>query len=167
LGRKRIWNWKCFHYCIAGLIAVSFAGCAGLKQANKHWSAGQHMGAARTLFDQGDYDGSLKETQKVMSLSDNSPPADEAVFYAGLIYCHYGYPKRDFQKSLDLFKRLLRSFPQSRYAGQARVLTGMLVERQNLLHENERAKREIEALNRTIKKSKQVDIDIDERKKGL
>jgi len=33
--------------------------------------------------------------------------------------------------------------------------------------ENERLKREIEELNKTIKKSKQVDIEIDEKKKEI
>lgn len=167
MGRKRNWNWKCFYLCVAGLIAVSIAGCAGLKQTQTGWSARQHMSAARTLFDQGDYDGSLKESQKVVSMCDNVPPGDEALFNTGVIYAHYAYAKRDYQKSLDIFKKLARSYPQSPYTGRARVFIGLLVDRQNLLHENERAKREIEALNKTIRKSKQVDIDIDERKKGF
>lgn len=167
MGRKRNWIWKCFHFCIAGLIAVSLAGCAGLKQAKTDWSARQHLSAARTLLDQADYEGSLRESQKVIALSDYSPPGDEALFYAGVIYCHYGYPKRDFQKSLDIFKKLVRSFPQSPYAGRAKVFIGILYENEKLRHENERSKREIEALNKTIRKSKQVDIEIDEKKKGL
>ncbi len=36
-----------------------------------------------------------------------------------------------------------------------------------LLHDNERSKREIEALNKAIKKSKQVDMEIEEKKKGF
>jgi len=160
LGRKRSRNWKCFYLCIAGLIAVSLAGCTALKQMKTSWSAREHLAAARTLFDQGDYEGSLRENQKVISLSDNSPPEDEALFYAGVIYAHYGYHRRDYQKSLDHFKRLVRNFPQSPYTGKARIFIG-------ILQDNERSKREIEALNKTIKKSKQVDIEIDEKKKGL
>ncbi len=141
------------------MITISLAGCAALKSMKTGWYAREHLSNARTLFDQGDYEGSLKENQKVISLCDNSPPEDEALFHAGVIYAHYGYPKRDYQKSLDLFKRLVRNFPQSPFAGKAKIFIG-------ILQENERSKREIEALNKTIRKSKQVDIEIEE-KKGL
>jgi hypothetical protein len=40
--------------------------------------------------------------------------------------------------------------------GQAKIWIG-------LLQENERLNREIEELNKTIKKSKQVDIELDEK----
>ncbi len=160
MGRKRSWKGKCFYFCAAGLIAVSLAGCAGLKQIKENLSARQHVSAARTLFDQGDYEGSLKENQKAISLCDNSPPEDEALFYSGLIYAHYGNPRRDYLRSLDLFRKLVRNFPQSPYAGKAKIFIG-------ILQDNERSKREIEALNKTIKRSKQVDIEIDEKKKGL
>ncbi|MGA2517335.1 MAG: hypothetical protein ABSG44_12400 [Thermodesulfobacteriota bacterium] len=102
----------------------------------------------------------MKENQKVLSLYDNASPGDEALFNAGLIYAHPGYPKRDYQKSLDHFKRLVKVFPQSPFAGQAKIWIG-------ILQENERLKREIEELNKTINKSKQVDIEIDEKKKEL
>ncbi len=160
MGRKRNRKWKCFYLCIAGLIAVSIAGCAALKQMQTSMSAREHLAAARTLFDQGDYEASLRENQKVISLGDNSPPEDEALFNAGVIYAHYGYHKRDYHKSLEYLKRLVRNFPESPYTGQAKILIG-------ILQDNERSKREIEALNKTIKKSKQVDIEIDEKKKGL
>ena len=94
------------------------------------------------------------------ALYDNIPPGDEALFNIGLIYAHYGYPKRDYKKSLDLFKRLVKMFPQSPLAGQAKLWIG-------ILQENERLNREIEELNKTIKKSKQVDIEIEEKKKEL
>jgi hypothetical protein len=45
-------------------------------------------------------------------------------------------------------------------AGQAKLWIG-------ILQENERLNREIEELNKTIKKSKQVDIEIEEKKKEL
>jgi outer membrane protein assembly factor BamD (BamD/ComL family) len=142
------------------VIAISLSGCAGLKEIKTSWNAREHLVTARTLFDQGDYEGSLRANYKVISLCDNSPPEDEALFYSGVIYAHYGYPKRDYQKSLDLFKKLVRNFPQSPYTGKAKIFIG-------ILQENERSKREIEALNKTIKKSKQVDIEIDEKMKGL
>jgi hypothetical protein len=54
----------------------------------------------------------------------------------------------------------VKVFPQSPFARQAKIWIG-------ILQENERLKREIEELNKTINKSKQVDIEIDEKKKEL
>ena len=142
------------------MIFVSLAGCAILKEMKAKRETHEYLTMAQKLLDQGDYEGSLKENQKVLSLYGNVPPGDEALFNMGLIYAHYEYPKRDYKKSLDLFKRLVKVFPQSPLVGQAKIWIG-------LLQENERLNIEIEELKKTIKKSKQVDIEIDEKKKEL
>lgn len=145
---------------IACMIFISLAGCATLKEMEAKRETPEYFITAQKLLDQGDYEGALRENEKVLSLYDNIPPGDEALFNMGLIYAHYGYPKRDYKKSLDLFKRLVKMFPQSPLAGQAKLWIG-------ILQENERLNREIEELKKTIKKSKQVDIEIEEKKKEL
>jgi outer membrane protein assembly factor BamD (BamD/ComL family) len=142
------------------MIFISFAGCTMLKEIEAKRESREYFITAQNLLDQRDYEGSLKEYQKVLSLYYNIPPGDEALFRAGLIYAHYGNPKRDYQKSLDHFKRLVKIFPQSPFVGQAKIWIG-------ILQENERLNREIGDLNKTIKKSKQVDIEIDEKMKEL
>jgi tetratricopeptide (TPR) repeat protein len=142
------------------MIFVSLAGCAILKEMEAKRETREYLTLAQKFLDQGDYEGSLKENQKVLSLYKNVPPGDEALFNMGLIFAHYGYPKRDYKKSLDLFKRLVKVFPQSPLVGQAKIWIG-------LLQENERLNIEVEELNKTIKKSKQIDIEIDEKKKEL
>lgn len=160
MGRKRNRTRKYFCLCIACMIVISLAGCATLKEMEAKRETREYLITAQKLLDQGDYEGSLKENQKVLSSYDNFPPGDEALFNMGLIYAHYGYPKRDYQKSLDHFKRLLKVFPGSPFARQAKVWIG-------ILQENERLNREIEELRKTIKKSKEVDIEIDEKKKEI
>jgi hypothetical protein len=54
----------------------------------------------------------------------------------------------------------LKDFPWSPFARRAKLWIGILLE-------NERLNREIEELSKTLKKSKQVDIEIDEKKKEL
>jgi len=160
LGRKQNGARKHLYLCIACMIFTSLAGCAALKEMEAKREAREYLITAQKLFNQGDYEGSLKENQKVLLLYYNVPPADEALFNAGLIYAHYGYPKRDYQKSIDYFKRLVKVFPQSSLFGQAKTWV-------EILQENEKLTREIEELNKAIKKSKQVDIEIDEKKKEL
>src|SRR3990170_2698867 len=99
--------------------------------------AGEHLIVAQKFLAQGDYEGSLKENQKVLSLFENTPPGDEA-----------------------LFNKLVKVYPQSPFVVQAKIWIG-------ILQENERLNNEIEELNKAIKKTKEVDIEIEEKKKEL
>jgi tetratricopeptide (TPR) repeat protein len=162
--------------------------------------AREYLITARTLFNQGDYEGSLIENQKVLSLCTDTPPADEALFNIGVIHAHYGYSKRDYKTAIDHFKRVVKGFPQSPFAGEAKTwieilqeidrLTGEIkamqkeieearLENGRLVHEieelseaiesarleNEELTNRIEELNKIITKSKQVDIEIERKRR--
>src|SRR3989337_2809851 len=60
--------------------------------------AGEHLIVAQKFLAQGDYEGSLKENQKVLSLFENTPPGDEALFNMGLIYAHHEYQNMSKEK---------------------------------------------------------------------
>ncbi len=195
MGRERNGTWKYLHLSVACIIFISLAGCSTLEEMDIRRETRTHLITARESLGKGDYEGSLKENQKVLSLSRNVPPADEALFNMGLLYGHYEYAKGDPRKSLDHFKRLVEVFPRSPFAGQAKIWIGMLQENERVNRENERLSRrieeldrgieesertirrfqqenqrlnrEIEELNRSIRKSKQVDIEVDEKKKEL
>ena len=160
MGRKRTGTRKYLYLSIAAMIFISLAGCAVLKGTGAERDASGRLAAAKRLLDQGNYEAALEENRKVLLLYDHAPPGDEALFHTGLIYAHSGYPKRNYKKSIDAFKRLLKVFPQSPLAGQAKLWIA-------ILQENERLSGDIEELNKTIKKSKQVDIEIDEKKREL
>jgi len=181
LGRKRSRTWEHLHLFIACVIFLSFTGCATLKELETRMESREHLVAAQNLFEQGDYEGSLKENQAVLSLCDNLPPGDEALFNMALIYAHHEYRGRDLRKSLDHFERLVMAFPQSPFAYQAKIWIGILQDNERLSREIEKANeslrksqqeneilmKEIDELNKTIRKSKQVDIEIDEKKKEI
>ncbi len=181
MGRKRNRTRKYLYFFIACMIVMAIAGCATLKEMEARREARGYLTTAQELLEQGDYEGSLQENQKVLLLYHNIPPEDKALFNIGLIYAHYGYAKRDYGKSLEHFKRVVEIFPQSPFVPPSRIWMGILQENERLIRENEeskkslkelrqeneRLKREIEELNKTIKKSKQVDIEIDEKKKEL
>lgn len=188
MGRKRSRTGEHFYLSIAAMILISFAGCAALKEMDTKRQGREHLLTAHHLLARRDYSGSLKANQRAFSSHDHIPVADEALFNTGMIYAHYGYPKKDYKKSLDCFKRLVSIFPESRFAAQAAIWIEILqenertkgeveesdrtvkeynLENQRLQLENQRLQREIEELNRTIHKSKQVDIEIDEKRKRL
>lgn len=110
------------------------------------------------LLSEGNYEGAFKENQRILSASGQNPPGDGALFNMGLILAHPGNMKKDYAKSLALFKRLIKDHPGSPWAEQAKSWAGVL-------QENEKLSRSIEELSLVIEKSKQVDIEIEERKR--
>jgi tetratricopeptide (TPR) repeat protein len=112
---------------------------------------------SQKLLAEGNYEGALKENQRILSLSGQNPPGDEALFNIGLIHAHPGNTK-DYGKSLTFFRRLIKEYPQSSWVEQARIWAG-------ILQDNEKLSRSIEELSQVIEKSKQVDIEIEEKKR--
>lgn len=181
MGRKRNGTRKYIYIFIACVIFASLAGCAALTKISARVDADEYLVEAQKLFDRGDYDGALKLNQKVLSLAGNAHPGDEALFNIGLIYAHNRYSKRNYGKSLDHFKKLVKVFPRSPFSGNAKIWIGVLQEheKQNaevedanksikkMQMENERLNKEIEELKKTITKSKQIDIEIEGKKKEL
>jgi len=110
------------------------------------------------LLSEGNYEGALMENQRILSASGQNPPADGALFNMGLILAHPGNTKKDYEKSLAFFKRLIKDYPGSPWAEQAKTWIGVL-------QENEKLSRSIEELSLVIEKSKQVDIEIEEKKR--
>lgn len=108
--------------------------------------AAASLQAAKRLLNQGDLEGSLRESQKSLAQAGKVSPGDEALFTMGLIFVHYKNPQRDYKQSTDAFRRLLRDYPQSPLAEQARIWIGVL---------------------EVIERSKQVDLEIDVMKKEL
>jgi len=113
---------------------------------------------SQKLLAEGNYEGALKENQRILSLSGQNPPGDEALFNVGLIHAHPGNTKKDYGKSLTFFRRLIKEYPQSSWVEQAKIWAG-------ILQDNEKLSRSIEELSQVIEKSKQVDIEIEEKKR--
>jgi tetratricopeptide (TPR) repeat protein len=113
---------------------------------------------SQELLAEGNYEGALKENQRILSLSGQNPPGDEALFNVGLIHAHPGNTKKDYGKSLTLFRRLIKEYPQSAWVEQAKIWAG-------ILQDNEKLSRSNEELSQVIEKSKQVDIEIEEKKR--
>jgi outer membrane protein assembly factor BamD (BamD/ComL family) len=109
-------------------------------------SASEYLIRIQKLLAKGDYESAIEENQKILSKYPSRSPGDEALFNMGLIYAHYGNPKKDYQKSILFFNKLIEGYPRSSLVGQAKIWVGVL---------------------QVIEKSKQVDIEIEEMKKEL
>ncbi len=106
---------------------------------------------AKNLFAHRDYDGSLKICQKILSVTGKTPPGDEALYNMALIYAHAENGNRDYSKSLLCLERLLKEYPKSPLAVEAKIWVALLQENKDL--------------RQMIEKTNQIDIAIDEKKR--
>ena len=159
MGGKQTGRWKRLYFFVAGLILLCFQGCAvpektkiGIRPQEK---AHQYLLRGKELLAQGDFQGALKENQKVLDLAAHQPPEDEALFHMGMIYAHPEILKRDPEKSLHFFNRVAEEFPQSLWAFQARGWVAMLQERNRLTQRIEHLNRQVKQLQEEKKKGEE------------
>ena len=100
----------------------------------------------KDLLNLGDFKGAIAESQHVLSKFPNTSPGDQALFHIALIFADYRNANKDYNTSLLYFKRLVKEFPQSTLREQAKTW--------------------IEVLD-AIEKAKQVDIEIEEKRKEV
>ncbi len=131
--------------------AVAPGGREEKERAKEDFEVREHLLRGQKLFIQGDYEGSLKEYKEVLSLSANRTPGDEALFKMGLIYAHPQNRKRNLEMSLNVFQRLIKDYPESPWTEQAKIW-------REVFQENE-------TLKQVIEKSKQIDIEIEQKKR--
>ena len=127
MGGKQIRARKHFYFCITSLIFISLLGCAWMKDAWSPNPAREYLVHGQKLFSQGKYDRAIAEFQKVLSLPPDKPLKDEALFNMGLVYAHFGNPKRDYETSLNHFLKLLNDYPKSHQLEQAKIWVGVLL----------------------------------------
>jgi len=141
MGRKQVGRRKYIFYIIACLISLSLFRCAAIDEFRTREKAKGDLRQGHKLFALGNYEGALERYQKVLAVSSQKPPEDEALFYIGLIYASNRYPKRDAKKSMGFFTDILNDWPQSPFVEQAKIWLG-------ILHENE-------TMNLLVKKMRQ------------
>lgn len=99
---------------------------------------------AQSLMVKGDYEGSLRVSQKAVDLLKDQPPADTAIFTMGLLYAHPKNPKKDNKRAIFFFNRVAKGYPDGPWAEQAKIWVAVLD---------------------GVEKLKQVDLEIEERKR--
>ncbi|OGP93152.1 MAG: hypothetical protein A2157_14640 [Deltaproteobacteria bacterium RBG_16_47_11] len=159
MGRERIRAWKYVYFCVASLIFLSLLSCAVIQERRENKELRSYLQRGQKLLAQRNYDAALEAYQKVLSLSPHKPPEDEALFNMGSAYAHFGNPKKDYKKSIDLFLRVLNDYPESHLSMQARIWVGVLLESTESIKKVERLKetiKNLEKVNQTLKESEKL-----------
>jgi outer membrane protein assembly factor BamD (BamD/ComL family) len=100
------------------------------------------------LLARADYDGAMRAFQNVVVIAKEQPPADAALFHMGLIQAHPNNTKKDAQRALSSFDRVVDRYPESSWIAPAKAWIGVI-------KEAEAAKKEIERTKQDAEKSKQ------------
>jgi hypothetical protein len=132
---------------------------------------------ATALFNEGNYEGALKENQRLLAEKKAAP--DMALFNIGLISAYSANPKKDYPRARNSFKALALQYPQSPLTEQAKIWIQVIDEhqrvtdeKQKLLEEKRVLTREREVLSQEREKlkyigekSRQVDLEIEKRRR--
>ena len=100
----------------------------------------------RAAIENSDFEGAIRDYQRLLSSPGGNECADLALFDLGLLYAHPDNPGRDYRKSLTSFSRLLKEHPRSPLAGEARIWAAVL---------------------EMLEQAKRVDLELEEMKKAL
>lgn len=103
-----------------------------------------HMERVSGFIDRADFEGAMRACRNLLSRSPNEPRGAEALLIMGLLSAHYANPKKDYQQAAGYFTRLEREFPRSPLAEEARIWISVL---------------------ETFEKTKQIDIEIEQKKR--
>jgi|WetSurSiteA1Bulk_404760.scaffolds.fasta_scaffold93458_2 hypothetical protein len=204
MGRKRTWSGQYIYLCVALVTCIGTAGCTSIRGPVPEADSGQlrcveirrlqigpsdsstvrddpcqHLAQGRKLLSQGDYAAALRENEKALTLSGLMPPGDEALFNMGLIYANPENPGRDYGKSMEYMRRVMREHPRGFWAEQAGIWEATVQDKENtsrklaeIVREDEKVKRalaealqENARLKQVIDQSKQVDVETEEKKR--
>jgi len=171
MGKNRSRTRECTYFFIIGQILILLLSCSSFEKlkveikGQKESPQNRSLLHSQEILNQGDYEDALKECQQALSLSSPGPPKDQELFNLGLIYAYPENPKKDYGKSLNAFIKLTEDFPQSPLVKQAKIWIGVLIENDKLNQKNEKLNQTNGKLNQVIEKSKQVDIEIEEKKR--
>jgi TPR repeat protein len=127
-------------------ISIEQNGSNEQKASNERITPNLHLLRSQKFFSEGKFQKALDENNFLLEKPGKSPFRDRALFNMGLVYAHQDNPDKDYAKSLYYFTKLIHEHPDSPLAVQASIW-------QNVLN--------------IIEKAKQVDLEIEQKKKEL
>ena len=92
------------------MMPMLMAGCGHFSDS---YQAGPTINEANDLFTKGSYEASLGKYREI--LEKYPAMGDRILFEMGIIYAYPNNERKDYQKSLESFQKLLSEYPESAY----------------------------------------------------
>jgi murein L,D-transpeptidase YafK len=105
-----------FFVCII-ITSILVSGCSHF---NEGFQAKSTFKEANDLFSQGSYNASLSKYQQIIEKYPTT--GDRVLFEMGIIYAYPGNEKKDYQKSLECFQKLIEDYPGSWYRKDSEIM---------------------------------------------
>jgi hypothetical protein len=122
----------------------------------------------------GDYAGFLAENQQALQACNTESPCAVALFNVGFLHAYPNSPYYNQVKGLKYFEELIQKYPQSPWAFQAKAWTDIMKQsvasenkRRRLLKEMKSKDAAINDLKRQIKRSREIDMKIEQKEREL
>jgi hypothetical protein len=121
-------------------------------------STGGYFDLGEKYFQAGDYPRAGKAYETYLQKSVSLANQDEALFRLALTRFLPASPVRDVSQALNLFRLLVKSFPQSPFRPQAEMILGMQSEIDRMRTDVGKRDERIQELTRELEKLKQIDM---------
>lgn len=109
---------------------------------------------AEQMVRAGDYRGAQEAYQRALADSPKDSSTDRALFGLARLYVEAENPGRDYRRAHENFERLVKEFPESGLAQEARAWRELLSTFLSQGEEAERARREIERVRQEAEQSR-------------
>ena len=159
MGRKCTGSWQYLYLCIALLICTVISGCASFGDNVENGTIQRNEPRCRLL------NGDEAQEDQNLHASANMPTTAEVLFNTGLSYADPRDPRKDHNRSVTTFKRLIKEYPNSVWADRSHTLLDVLQENARLRKQSTDNQQENARLKQIIEQSKNVDIEIEQKKR--
>jgi len=188
MGRKYSRQRKHFFLYIACSISFLLAGTGCAPYYNlyndepfslsQYSEANQLLLQAKSSFASGDFLTSLKKNQEMLNRFPQNY-GSHALYMIGLIYANPQYTYANYDISIHFFKKLVKEYPESVFIVKAKIWIWLLnqnmdyaekIDKENkridlLENELKTEKKEIINLQNQLKRLKEIDLGIEEKKR--
>ena len=107
---------RLFFVCIM-ITPILICGCCYIDEGLQVRSISQE---ANDFFNQGKYEASLKKYEQI--IEKHPAVADRILFEMGIIYAYPRNERKNYQKSLECFQKLVRDYPDSEYRRDSQMM---------------------------------------------
>lgn len=176
MGRKYSRQRKHFFLYIACWISLLLAGTGCAPYYNlyndepflfdQYSEANQLLLEAKLSFSSGDFLTSLKKNQEMLSRFPQKY-GSHALYMMGLIYANPENTYVNYEISIHFFKKLVKEYPDSVFKDKAKIWIWLLNQNMDYAEKNDKKNKRIDLLENELKKEKKEIINLQNQIKRL